>query len=438
MEPQIQYARADDGVSIAYTTIGDGPPVLYCTGHSISMRHALSDTAPDGLHSRAIAARTRFTTFDPPGIGASRRDVGDFSLDAQLRAIEAVAARVADDRFTLVGSNTGSVGAALYAARHPGRVRALACVSPALPTAGRWGDRMREDWSLARRRFADAAFPEGPVDAQRWIGTAMRESTTAEVVAAYFEEFARADLGEIYGRTPVPTLFCVSDRAAEDREATLALASLVPDCRVAVVSYGSGQVAAAIFEFMGVDAAPVNTALHGESSTPDPAGAARGTAIILFTDIVDSTGLTERMGDAAFRAPSRALDERVRAAIRACGGMPVAGKVLGDGVMGVFTSAAEAIEAARRCVELSAESELRLHIGLHAGDVIREADNVYGGAVNTASRICGLCEPGEVLVSQTIRDLARTSADVTFEDRGEQALKGIEDPVRVFAVRWRP
>jgi class 3 adenylate cyclase len=161
----------------------------------------------------------------------------------------------------------------------------------------------------------------------------------------------------------------------------------------------------------------------------------RGTAVILFTDIANSTALTERMGDAAFRAASRTLDAAIRAAMREGGGSPVEGKVLGDGVMGVFTSAAQAIDAARRCVELSGESELRLHIGLHAGDVIREESNVYGGAVNIASRVCGLCEPGEILVSGTIRDLARTSAGATFEDRGEHLLKGIDDPVRVFAVR---
>jgi adenylate cyclase len=60
---------------------------------------------------------------------------------------------------------------------------------------------------------------------------------------------------------------------------------------------------------------------------------------------------------------------------------------------------------------------------------------VYGGAVNIAARICGLSERGEILVSGTIRDLARTSAGVGFDDRGEQALKGVEEPVRVFAVR---
>jgi class 3 adenylate cyclase len=159
-------------------------------------------------------------------------------------------------------------------------------------------------------------------------------------------------------------------------------------------------------------------------------------AVILFTDIADSTALTERMGDAAFRQTARALDETIRRAMREAQGMPVDGKVLGDGVMGVFSSAARAIEAARRCLTASADVELGLHIGIHAGDVIREDGNVYGGAVNIASRVCALCEPGEILVSSTVRDLARTSSDVTFEDRGEHDLKGIEDAVRVFAV-WR-
>jgi adenylate cyclase len=75
---------------------------------------------------------------------------------------------------------------------------------------------------------------------------------------------------------------------------------------------------------------------------------------------------------------------------------------------------------------------------LHAGDVIREENNVFGGAVNVAARISGLSAPGEVLVSQTVRDLARTSGGVSFEDRGEQALKGVGEPVRVWAVLREP
>src|SRR2546425_1282528 len=104
-------------------------------------------------------------------------------------------------------------------------------------------------------------------------------------------------------------------------------------------------------------------------------------------------------------------------------------------VIAVFTSARHAIEAALACAKAGDEAALHLHLGLHAGDVIREDNNVYGGAVNIASRISGVSAPGEVLVSDIVRGLARTSAGVRFEDRGEQSLKGVGEAVRGWAGR---
>lgn len=242
------------------------------------------------------------------------------------------------------------------------------------------------------------------------------------MAARRFEAFSQVDFAALLPAVTAPALVLAREEPVAARQRVMSLARLFPNAEVRFVP--------------GVDASPIAmhqpiveaieqfVGLH-DHDLGDPGG---GTAVILFTDIVDSTALTERLGDAAFRMASRTLDERMRVAIRASGGAPVDGKVLGDGVMAVFSSAAQAIDAARRCIELSAESELRLH-------VIREEDNVYGGAVNIASRICGLSEPGEMLVSQTVRDLARTSAGVSFEDRGEHALKGIDDPVRLYAVR---
>jgi len=160
-----------------------------------------------------------------------------------------------------------------------------------------------------------------------------------------------------------------------------------------------------------------------------------GTVTVLFVDIVDSTALTERLGDAAYRAKTRDLDGTLREQIRECGGVPVAGKVLGDGVMAVFTAARDAIDCALHCREASEAVGISLHLGLHAGDVLSEGDNVYGGTVNLAARISAASEPGEVLVSSTVRALARTSAGVKFEDRGEHALKGIDEPQRLFRVQ---
>jgi class 3 adenylate cyclase len=160
-----------------------------------------------------------------------------------------------------------------------------------------------------------------------------------------------------------------------------------------------------------------------------------GMAVILFTDIADSTSLTERLGDSAFRARAGELDASLRSVILECGGTPVEGKVLGDGVMAVFTSARQAIECALRCKAATEGTGLQLHLGIHAGDVIREGNNVYGGAVNIAARIAGASAPGEILASDVVRGLARTSAGVSFNDRGEHELKGIGEPQRLFAVR---
>jgi class 3 adenylate cyclase len=427
IEPQIQFTRTSDGVGIAYATTGDGPPILYCHDHTIAMQHHWTGSAPANDTIRLLSACTRVTIFDAAGIGASQRDVSDFSLEAQARAIDAVAKRMADAEFILIGTGTGTAGAALYAAQQPGRVRRLVCGFPTFPVVRRTGAAIRDNWSLDRRRAAGATFPDGPVSGQRWYSNAMLESLTAAVYAAYRATFVDADLGAIYQRISVPTLLCIP-REGPAREASLALASATPNCRVATISDFGKDFYAAFLEFTGIDIAP-------DGRLPTPTKDARASAVILFTDIVDSTALTERLGDARFREASRALDVGLRVAIRDAGGAAIDGKLLGDGVLATFPSAAQAIDAARRCLALSAASELGLHIGVHAGDVIREEGNVFGGAVNIAARICGLSAPGEILVSDVVRGMARTSAGVTFDDRGEQEMKGVGEPVRVYAVR---
>ncbi|MEX0801095.1 MAG: adenylate/guanylate cyclase domain-containing protein [Dehalococcoidia bacterium] len=158
----------------------------------------------------------------------------------------------------------------------------------------------------------------------------------------------------------------------------------------------------------------------------------QGTVTVLFTDVVGSTDLGSRLGDDASQEILGGQRDLVREQIAEHSGHEVKG--MGDGVLAVFTSARQAIEAALRCSAAGNDAGLPLHLGLHAGDVIREEGNVFGGAVNVAARIAAESAPGEVLVSDTVRSLARTSAGVTFEDRGEQALKGVGETVRVWAV----
>jgi class 3 adenylate cyclase len=204
------------------------------------------------------------------------------------------------------------------------------------------------------------------------------------------------------------------------------LAARIPNARFQLVDdMDYEQLPGIITGFLGVSD---EIAQRRSDSVP------QGTAIILFADIADSTALTERLGDATFREKARELDAALREAITPNGGTAVEGKLLGDGVLATFAPAREAIAAGRQCAGQGERAGLPLHVGIHAGDVLREGGNVFGGAVNIASRVADAAAQGEVLVSGTVRDLARTSADVAFEDRGERALKGVEEPVRVWAV----
>jgi class 3 adenylate cyclase len=120
--------------------------------------------------------------------------------------------------------------------------------------------------------------------------------------------------------------------------------------------------------------------------------------------------------------------------MREFAGAPVEGIKLGDGILAEFRSAERAVSCAVACSVASKEAGLPLHIGVHAGDVIRDDGDIFGGAVNTAARICSHAPTGEILVSQTIRDLARTSSALRFTSVGSHSLKGIAEPVPLYSV----
>ena len=280
-----------------------------------------------------------------------------------------------------------------------------------------------KDWVLYTEMFARLDVGLRRPIARRQVAEYFRACAEPEALRRMYDTANQSwDMTELATRVRAPALVInnknlplLSVRAGQR------LAASIPNSRFLVIDdllYSS--VPALIADFLGVSI--------GGPTLPS------GTAIILFADIVDSTALTERLGDTAFRDKARGLDEAMRAAIRDNGGTAVEGKTLGDGVLAVFTSAKQAIACAQACHEAAGAAGLSLHAGIHAGDVIREADNVYGGAVNIAARVAAASAAGETLVSGTVRDLARTSAGVTFEDRGEQALKGIEEPQRLFAV----
>lgn len=179
--------------------------------------------------------------------------------------------------------------------------------------------------------------------------------------------------------------------------------------------------------------------LSGAAPSPvvDPI-APNAESIILFTDVVDSTRLTEELGAAHYRARARQAERAITGAILANGGTLVTGISLGDGFIGLFPSVGQAVDAARRCTTDVPPTGLHLHVAVHQGELIVDGDRIYGPAVNMAARVCGLSGPDEILVSEPVRaalDGASTTGDgVQLVDRGEHVLKGIAAPQRVYAV----
>jgi class 3 adenylate cyclase len=292
------------------------------------------------------------------------------------------------------------------------------------------------EWEFVTLTFANAYTGYRNSERARDLAEAFRTGITAKSYMALRDGIGKIDVRDLLQQIGAPTIVIHDRTLGPDRVdiPTRHLAPLIPNARFVETD----DLARAIDEFLregGLVPKP-----RAETDEPHPTtgvarAAASGMTAILFADIADSTALTERLGDSAFREKARDLDAALRAVIRDHAGTCIDAKTLGDGVLAVFTSARQAIEAALSCGAAGNDAGLPLHLGLHAGDVIREDNNVYGGAVNIASRISGLSAPGEVLVSDTVRSLARTSAGVRFEDRGEREMKGVSEPVRVFVVR---
>jgi class 3 adenylate cyclase len=159
--------------------------------------------------------------------------------------------------------------------------------------------------------------------------------------------------------------------------------------------------------------------------------AERVVATLLVTDIVDSTAVAARLGDAAWKELLGRHGDRVRLELDRFRGLEVA--TTGDGFLAIFDGAARAVRCAA-AIRLVAElDDLQIRAGIHSGEVERQAGNVRGVAVHAATRIAALAEPGEVLVSAAAMGLLEGSG-LSLEDAGEHELKGLPGRRRVYRL----
>jgi class 3 adenylate cyclase len=184
------------------------------------------------------------------------------------------------------------------------------------------------------------------------------------------------------------------------------------------------------------------TAPRRGATTISDVGEGSGTVTLLFTDLVGSTELLDRLGDDAAERLWREHFALLRRAAAEHGGKEV--KSLGDGLMLAFASAAAAVACAasmqqRIAAQRGAGGEaLGLRIGLNAGEVIRAEDDYFGAPVVVARRLCDAAAAGEALLSDVVRALVGGRCEYGLSTRGALRLKGLADPVTAFALEWQP
>ena len=445
MRPQIRFVTTSDGVRIAFRTIGRGRPLVFVRGWrshlEIMWRHVAFRSFFESLARKRLVVQ-----YDARGNGLSDRDVQDLSLDALVLDLEAVVDHLSLDTFDLYGQCFGGPIAVTYTAKHPQRVSSLILdgtyargqhIVPPERQAAILA-MIRSFWSGAAKLFDDLTSPEASLEekAHSWL----YEATSGDVAAELYALAYRIDVSDLLPRIQIPTLVmhrrgsrAIPFRLGRELASLIRGAWFVPlegtahnpwegDARSALVAIG---------DFLGEEL---------ELEEPAPAAVrVEAPVTILFTDMQGSTTLTRRLGDARAQEILHIHNRIVREALKARGGSEV--KTVGDGFMASFSSVTRALESAIAMQRAfadhneTAEVPILVRIGLNAGEPIAEEEDLFGTAVIMAARIAAKAEGGQILASDVVRQLV-AGKGFLFADRGEVALEGFEEPVRLYEVRW--
>jgi class 3 adenylate cyclase len=272
----------------------------------------------------------------------------------------------------------------------------------------------------------------------RWFNELQRVSGSAKTVMALIGSIGQIDVRNLLPQVQVPTLVAhARGDLAVPFEGGREIASMIPNARFLPLDSNNhlmlpGEPAGdvlvkAITELIGDPTADAK-------SQAQPA-APSGLVTILFTDMEGSTAMTQQIGDDAAQEHVRQHNTAVREALKAHTGKEI--KHTGDGIMASFSSARGAVDCAVAIQRaLAAGNAVRVRIGLNAGEPVAEEQDLYGTSVQMAARVCAEANAGEILVSNVVRELA-AGKGFLFNDRGDHALKGFEDPVKLYEVNWR-
>ena len=443
--PDVQYAKSGD-VNIAYQVTGDGPfDLVFIPGYVTHLElHWEMDTFRPFLER--LSSFSRLIRFDKRGTGMSDRVSGAPTLETRMDDVRAVMDAVGSRRAAFYGLSEGAAMSLLFAATYPGRTAALVIRSgfprrmwaPDYP----WG-RTEEEYD---REVRGALRVFGPRQQALEAVNELGQFNDAE--AASFLQLLRwgsspgaleslhrmnkdIDVRHVLPAVRVPTLIL---QGSEDRvvpvEVARYMASQIPGARVAELP-GVGHLAFGRFADVVVGAIEPFVTEVWESGGWDEAEPDRVLATVLFTDIVGSTAKAIELGDRAWRELLERHHALIRRELVRFRGSEL--DVAGDGFFARFDGPARAVRCACAITERLRELGLHIRAGLHTGECEVMDGKVGGIAVHIGARVAKEAQPGEVLVSSTVKDLVAGSG-LRFRDRGAAELKGVPEQWRLYAV----
>jgi DNA-binding SARP family transcriptional activator/class 3 adenylate cyclase len=442
--PKTRYAKASDGVHIAYQVIGDGPFDLVEVGGFVSHLEFAWEGVEYAHYLRRLAGFSRLITFDKRGTGMSDPVPAHAlpSLEQRMDDFRAVLDAVGSKRAVLFGESDGGQMAALFAATYPERTQALVTYGSyarlrsapdfplgqsdefleafAIAMEDTWGDEITEGSVWAVNATRDPRFRD-------WLGRWTRNCSSPGAAATLLRMSYEIDVREVLPAIRVPTL--VLHRVGDPMipvDHGRYFAAHIPGAKYVELPGEDRLIFAGDVDRLADEIEEFLTG-HRPEASPD-----RVLATILYTDIVDSTRRASELGDQRWRELLDRHDELLRREFERFRGEEVT--ATGDGFLAAFDGPARAVHCALAAASVARGLGLELRVGVHTGECEQRGDNLSGIAVHTAARISTFAEPGEVLVSRTVTDLVAGSG-LEFSDHGEHELKGVPGQWRLFEAQ---
>ena len=437
--PETRYAKSG-GVHIAYQVFGHGESdLVFVPGWTSHIEYAWEEPVFARFLNR-LGSFCRVTWFDKRGTGLSDRDVGLPTLEQRMDDVRAVMDTVGIQRAAILGTSEGGSMSILFAATYPEKVSHLILYgafarriwdpdypwAPTLKQREEWIDSLERGWgsdveleTLAPSRAKDEGF-------KKWFTTYGRLSVSPAAAVALARMNTYIDVRNVLPSIHVPTL--VIHRTG-DRDVNIGngayLSKNIPEAKFVELpgndhAWTAGDTDAVIDQ--------IEEFLTGVRS---PAHLDRVLSTILFTDIVDSTRKATEIGDDRWKKLLVAHNDLVRSELAKFRGREI--KSTGDGFVAIFDGPGRGVQCAREIIASGKKLGISIRAGLHTGECELVGNDIAGVAVHIASRISGLADGNEVLVSSTVKDLVSGSG-IQFQNMGTRSLKGVEGRWHLYSA----